>query len=327
MTTVDFDLDDTQREWQARGASLGQTTPGEAGDAAGVVRDAARAGLFEPAVALAAQVAAIEALATVSSTAGVAVALHAAASSVVGDGPGADLRSGERVGALALSSDSLPEIHDGRVSGRAAWVAPVTLRGIAVVGARTVDGTLTACTVDLGHTGVAVHAMETAGLRGTSCADLTFDDVPASSAGPAVPVMIRARILISAAGIGIGRRALAEALAAARRDRSAAAWEQTVQGLLADAATELEAAAMLLWRAAARAAPTLGAASIAKLAVGLAAQRAVAHATQVIGADSFRRGHPVEALVQDVRAFELIAGRTESLREAAAAEILPEASG
>ena len=48
-----------------------------------------------------------------------------------------------------------------------------------------------------------------------------------------------------------------------------------------------------------------------------------ARATQVVGADSFRAGHIVERLAQDVRALELFAGRTEALREAVALETLP----
>jgi alkylation response protein AidB-like acyl-CoA dehydrogenase len=62
---------------------------------------------------------------------------------------------------------------------------------------------------------------------------------------------------------------------------------------------------------------------MAKLAVTEAVQRAVARATQVVGVESFRAGHVVEHLAQDVRALELFAGRTEALREAVADEILP----
>jgi hypothetical protein len=45
----------------------------------------------------------------------------------------------------------------------------------------------------------------------------------------------------------------------------------------------------------------------------------------VVGADSFRRGHIIERLAQDVRTLELFAGRTEALREAVALETLPHA--
>ena len=53
------------------------------------------------------------------------------------------------------------------------------------------------------------------------------------------------------------------------------------------------------------------------------AQAAVVRATQVVGVDSFRHGHVIERLTQDVRAIELFAGRTETLREAVADAELP----
>jgi alkylation response protein AidB-like acyl-CoA dehydrogenase len=122
----------------------------------------------------------------------------------------------------------------------------------------------------------------------------------------------------------MGRRALDEALHAAHALRGrGAGGEQTVQGLLADAATQLDAAMLLTWKAASAAALSLSDASMAKLAATEATLGAVARATQVIGVDSFRRGHIVEGLTQDVRALELFAGRTEALREAVAGEMLP----
>jgi alkylation response protein AidB-like acyl-CoA dehydrogenase len=139
-----------------------------------------------------------------------------------------------------------------------------------------------------------------------------------------MPTMARMRVLLAAAGLGMGRRALREALAAARAySRSGAGGEQTVQGLLADAATELDAARLLTWKAASAAELSLAEASMAKLAVTEATQRAVARATQIIGGDTFQRGHIIERLAQDVRALELFAGRTEALREAAADSLLP----
>src|SRR5688500_20229832 len=127
--------------------------------------------------------------------------------------------------------------------------------------------------------------------------------------------MARMRVLVAAAGLGIGRRALEEALVAARESGGGAAGEQTVQGLLADAATELDAAMLVTWKAAS-AGLTLAGASMAKLAVTDAAQRAIERATQVVGVDTFREGHVIERLAQDVRALELLAGRTEALRAA-----------
>ena len=185
---------------------------------------------------------------------------------------------------------------------------------------------MTAAAVRLHETGVRQEPAETAGLRGVVCGHVRFERTPFTPAGPTQPFMSRARVLLAAAGIGMGRRALHEALAVARghRDRGAGG-EQTVQGLLADAATELDAARMLTWKAASAADPTLADASMAKLLATEATQRAVARATQVVGADSFRAGHIIERLAQDVRALELFAGRTEALREAVALETLPRA--
>jgi alkylation response protein AidB-like acyl-CoA dehydrogenase len=199
----------------------------------------------------------------------------------------------------------------------------LTERGVAIVGARS-GGMLTACAVALDTPGTATEAMGTAALQGFVCGQVDFSDVPCIPLGVTLPFMTRARILLAAAGVGMGRRALREALHAAHGHRGrGAGGEQTVQGLLADAATELDAATLLTWKAACAQPLSLAQASMAKLSATEATQRAVARATQVVGADSFRRGHVIERLAQDVRALELFAGRTEALREAVALEELP----
>jgi alkylation response protein AidB-like acyl-CoA dehydrogenase len=230
---------------------------------------------------------------------------------------------GEIVGAIALSSDDVPSEEGGRLSGRASWVVPLTSNGLAIVGVRSGDG-LVAAAVSLDAEGITQEPESTAGLRGLVCGHIRFERTPFTAAGATQPFMSRARILLAAAGVGMGRRALHEALAVARgRTGHGAGGEQTVQGLLADSATELDAARMLLWKAASATTLSLGDASMAKLAATDATQRAVARATQVVGAHSFRAGHIVERLSQDVRALELFAGRTEALREAVAMETLP----
>jgi alkylation response protein AidB-like acyl-CoA dehydrogenase len=116
---------------------------------------------------------------------------------------------------------------------------------------------------------------------------------------------------------------LREALQIARRSNTlGAGGEQTVQGLLADAATELDAATLLTWKAASTSEPSLADASLAKLMATEATQRAVTRATQVVGADSFTAGHILDRLARHVRLLELFAGRTEALREAAAEQVL-----
>jgi len=323
---VDFDFGEVQTAWRDKGAALGREVARDA-SAATVVRGAARCGLLDPAADLLAVAIAVDALARESPAAAVIVALHTGtALAVAGDARFSSLFLGETVAAVGLSSDDVPVEQGGRVSGRAPWVAPIADRGIAVVGLRR--GTeRVAFAVPFDAPGVTIETVGTAGLAGLVSGHVTFADARCEPIGATLPIMTRIRILIAAAGLGMGRRALGEALAAARAARTAAAGEQTVQGLLADAATELDAAMLMTWKAASGAALSLADASLAKLMATGAAQRAVERATQVVGIDSFQRGHIIERLAQDVRALELFAGRTEALRAAVAEEILPRPAG
>jgi alkylation response protein AidB-like acyl-CoA dehydrogenase len=268
-------------------------------------------------------VAVVEAVAAESASAAMMLALHHAALAAVAGPTLADLAGGARVAAFTLSTDDFPAVREARLTGRASWVGPISPRGVALVAGR--DGEeLIACAVALEEAGVTTEPIATAALPGVTFGHVTFDGSACQPLGSPVPLMGRVRVLLAAAGLGIGRRALREALSAARvYNRTGAGGEQTVQGLLADTATELEAAMLLAWKAAERSPVSLADASMAKLAATEAAQRAVARATQVVGADSFRTGHVIERLAQDVRALELFAGRTEALREAVARETLP----
>jgi alkylation response protein AidB-like acyl-CoA dehydrogenase len=320
---MDFDLSEVQLSFKTRAESLGRDLQDDAA-AADVVMGAARVGLIDSGGDLLAVALAVEGLAYESSSAAIAFALHSGV--VLGLGPDdafTSLVRGETVGAIALSTDDMPADASGRLNGRASLVGPLTDHGLAIVGARGASGVL-ACAVSLDLPGTTVEEMRTAALGGFVCGHVSFAGVPGRPLGSTLPFMTRVRILLAAAGLGMGRRALREALHAAHGHRGrGAGGEQTVQGLLADAATELDAAMALIWKAASAPDLSLADASMAKLAATEATQRAVARATQVVGIDSFRSGHVVERLAQDVRALELFAGRTEALREAVADEILP----
>ena len=327
---MDFEFTDVQRSWREKAQALGRELAEDAA-AADVVMGAARVGLIDPRADLIAAALAVEALACESAAAGMTLALHTTtllARLRQGFGGQASdewfdsLARGETVGALALSSEDVPTVEDGRLSGRASWVGPITARGIAVVGARH-GSQVTACAVALDDAGVHVSEVRTSALRGFVWAYLMFAGTPCLASGETTSIMARARTLIAAVALGIGNRALRESLAVVRREHGAGG-EQTVQGLLADTATELDAARVLTWKAASAGAQgSLASASMAKLAATTAAQAAVVRATQVVGVDSFRSGHVIERLTQDVRAIELFAGRTEALREAVADEELP----
>jgi alkylation response protein AidB-like acyl-CoA dehydrogenase len=318
---MNFDLTASDRAWQSKAQQFARELPA-AGDAAAVIARAARAGLLDRKVDLLSAAVAVEAVAWESAAAAIMLAMHTSVACGLDD---ESLTSGEMVGAIALSSEDVPSSNGGTLSGRASWVTPLSKRALAIVGVKGAEG-LEAAAVPLDSPGVAMEPIASAGLRGLVCGHLRFDQAAFTVAGATTPFMARVRVLLAAAGIGMGRRALHEALSVARGHRGrGAGGEQTVQGLLADAATDLDAARMLMWKAASSSALSLSEASMAKLASTEATQRAVARATQVVGVESFRSGHIVEQLAQDVRALELFAGRTEALREAVAADILPHA--
>jgi alkylation response protein AidB-like acyl-CoA dehydrogenase len=317
---VDFALNDAQAQRRAAGRALADGlgagwTPVE------VVRRARQAGILDGEVDAVADVVLLEAMAAEAAAPAVALGLHL---TVVRCAPGR--LAGDEVGAVALTSDRVPVLADGRLTGSAGWLAPIKGQGSAIVGARS-DDDLVACLVKLDAPGATVQPLETNGLEGLPCAHLGLADTPCKTLGPPQPVMAWARLLLAAVGLGMGRRALREALVAARAlERRGPGGEQTVQGLLADAATELDAAMVVVWGAAQAPRVDLADASMAKLLATEAAQRAVLRATQAVGLGSFERGHVLERLSQDVRALELFAGRTEALREAVADRVLPRAT-
>jgi alkylation response protein AidB-like acyl-CoA dehydrogenase len=323
--SMDFDWTDVQRSWREKAQALGRELAEDAVPA-DVIMGAARVGLIDPAADLIAASLAVEALACESAAAGMTLALHTTTLlAFPGNETFTALARGETVGALALSSEDVPTIDSGRLSGRAAWVGPITGRGVAVVGARS-GAPVTACAVALDGHGVQVTEATTSGLRGFIWGHVLFAGTPCLASAEPTGIMARARTLIASVALGIGSRALRESLAVVHREHGAGG-EQTVQGLLADTATDLEAARMLTWQAAAQGGDaSLAAGSMAKLAATSAAQAAVVRATQVVGVDSFRRGHVIERLTQDVRAIELFAGRTEALRESVANAELPKVS-
>jgi alkylation response protein AidB-like acyl-CoA dehydrogenase len=317
---VNFDLSEVQAAWRSKGAELGREIARDAATAT-VVMSAARLGLLDPAADLVSVVMAVEALAAESPAAGVILALHSGtALAVADDARFSSLFTGETTVAVGLSSDAVPVEEGGRLSGRAPWAAPLTERGLVVVGPRS-GGERIAYAVPLDAPGVTVETVQTAALAGLVCGHVILNDAACEPLGATLPIMTRIRILTAAAGLGMGKRALREALATARTAHTATAGEQTVQGLLADAATELDAAMMMTWKAASADSLSLADASFAKLMATGAAQRAVERATQVAGIDSFQKGHIIERLAQDVRALELFAGRTEALRAAVAEEL------
>jgi alkylation response protein AidB-like acyl-CoA dehydrogenase len=128
------------------------------------------------------------------------------------------------------------------------------------------------------------------------------------------------RIAIGAQALGVGQAALDEALAYARRREAFGrpiGQFQAIQFQLADLATDLEAARMLVWKAADtrdRSGHAACEAAMAKLQASEAAHRAADRAMQILASTGYRRGSVVERLFRDARAAEIYQGTSEVQR-------------
>ena len=125
------------------------------------------------------------------------------------------------------------------------------------------------------------------------------------------------RTSVAAAALGFARRALSEALAHATMrpmfGKTLADFQLT-QARLAQMALEIDAAALLTYRAAwlrDAGGRVTQAAAMAKLAATESAQRVVDSALQLFGARGVQRGAVVEGLYRDVRALRIHEGASE----------------
>ncbi|MBZ0266670.1 acyl-CoA dehydrogenase, partial [bacterium] len=144
----------------------------------------------------------------------------------------------------------------------------------------------------------------------------------------------RLRATVAAAACGMGRRALDEAMAhvTTRRQFGQPLSEfQLVQEKLARMATELDAARLLTYRAAARldggAERVTVEAAMAKAYATEAAQRIVDDAVQLLGGRGVIADHPVDRLYRSVRALRIYEGTTEVQHLIIAGALLREARG
>lgn len=264
------------------------------------------------------------------------------------------LASGEAIGAFALSEPDAGTDAAGlqtrairvaggyRLSGRKTWVANADAASLVVVFARTrpeLRGQgITAFLVPMNTPGIARTARrDSLGVRGLGCMDLQLDcevedAVVLGSVDQGLPAALWAldggRIAIAGQALGIGEAALGEAIAFARTRQTFGrpiGEYQAVQWMIADAATDLEAARMLTWKAADakdRQHHVTLEASMAKLAASEAAHKAADKAMQILASEGYRAGSTVERLFRDARATEIYQGTSEAQRLIIASRVL-----
>ena len=137
------------------------------------------------------------------------------------------------------------------------------------------------------------------------------------------------RSTVGAAALGFARRALDEAIARVKSRKvggTPLADLQMVQGHIADMALEIDASALLVYRAAwtrdMGAARITREAAMAKLHATEAAQRVIDNAVQLHGGDGVRHGFTVESLYREIRALRIYEGASDVQRIVIARAVL-----
>ena len=176
------------------------------------------------------------------------------------------------------------------------------------------------------------------GIRGAPSAQLFLtdcavgDDARLGPEGDGFKVAMRAldggRIGIAAQALGIARAAFEDAVHYARERKTFGqpiAEHQAIQFKLADMRTEIDAARMLLWRAAVKK-DAGGAyatdAAMAKLFASEVANRAAKEAVQIFGGYGYLRDFPAERHFRDAKITEIYEGTSEIQRLVIASALL-----
>ena len=252
-------------------------------------------------------------------------------------------RSGEAIAAFALSepasgsdvaniSMTARRSGDGfTLDGEKTWISNGGIADLYVIFARSGEAAgakgLSAFIVRGDNPGLSV-AERIEVMAPHPLARLTFKDcrvgtddligMPGDGFKIAMATLDVFRTSVGAAALGFARRALAETIKRAKsRELFGAplAELQMVQGHIADMAVEIDAAALLVYRAAwtkdIGAARVTREAAMAKLYATEAAQRVIDAAVQIHGGDGVRYGHPVEALYREIRALRIYEGASD----------------
>jgi len=231
------------------------------------------------------------------------------------------------------------------LEGEKQWITSGDVAGALVVWARTEPGPgargITAFVVEGGAKGLLVgRHEEKLGLRASSTVSLAFDGVevgdeavlgkPGDGFKIALAALDGGRIGIASQAVGTIRAALTASTRYAK-DRHAfgvpIAEHQAVAFMLADMATEHDAARLLALRAAAlkeAGRPFGREAAMAKLWASEAAQRAVTNAVQIHGGYGYTGEFPVERYFRDARVQTIYEGTSEIQRLVIARDLLRE---
>ena len=241
--------------------------------------------------------------------------------------------------AISVQSRIRREGDDYVLSGTKQFITNGSIAGFAVILAGAGERKLSAFGVPRGTDGFRVgRREEKMGLHASDTAQLVLEDcrVPAAyrigrdgdAFNDVKRVLDKGRIGIGALAIGLGRASLDIAIGYAKERRQFGrpiAEFEMIQWRLARARTELDAARLLVHRAATLADAGLrftDAASKAKLYASEASTRAADSSLQVLGGYGYLQDFPIERHLRDVRLMEIGEGTSEIQRIVIARELL-----
>lgn len=263
-------------------------------------------------------------------------------------------RSGERIGAFALSEpDSGSDVanlqlaarKDGDayiLDGMKSWISNAGIADYYVVFARTggVGDTkgLSAFVVDADTPGltcaerpaiIAPHAIGTLAFRNCRVSADMMLGQPGDGFKVAMSTLDIFRATVGAAALGFARRAMSEAVSRVKQRvvfGQKLAQFQATQMRIADMEVDLDAAALLVYRAA-WAKDTLQRrvtreSAIAKLHATEAAQRVIDSAVQLFGGEGVTVGNVVERLYREIRPLRIYEGTSEIQKVIIAGQVL-----
>jgi len=232
---------------------------------------------------------------------------------------------------------------DWVISGTKMFITQGSVAGVYVVLAST-DAErrqrgLTAFVIEAGTAGLRPgRKLEKLGLHASDTTELILEDVVVPDAQrlgeinggfrDALAILDRGRIGIGAMALGLGRGAMEESARYAKERRQFGrpiAEFQATQWKLADMAVELDAARLLVHRAAYlqdQGRRTTRESAIAKLYAARAAARATWNAIQIHGGYGYTKDFPVERYWRDTRVCEIGEGTNEVHRHIIARELL-----
>jgi alkylation response protein AidB-like acyl-CoA dehydrogenase len=271
------------------------------------------------------------------------------------------LARGEMIGAFCLTepqagSDSanleLKAVHrDGAyyLSGTKSWVTNGGVCGVYLVFTRTGEEPgargVTAFLVEPDFPGFRVSRYEDKmGLHLSRTAELAFEDcrvpeenrlgAPGQGLKIALEALDGGRVGIAAQSLGLAQGAFEAAVKYAKQRRAfgkSISEFQAIQWMLADMQTEIEAARMLIYRAAwlrdqgtTRPGPP---ASRAKLYASEMANRVAYKAVQIHGSSGYSRETDVERYYRDARVLTIYEGTSEMQRTVIARDLLQRGGG